>query len=256
MGKGKMIFYASSSYPMSYGGFFNDFVVGGVSQRPIDDTTGPQIRLFMNDTNFVNGGITDPNPRLIIHLFDENGINATGIGIGHDISATLDDNSQQMYILNDYYQSDLNDYRKGKVVFPFTGLKPGEHLIKVVAYDIYNNYSEAYLSFRVKSDEEMVIDRVHNFPNPMNDYTSFVIEHNWPGKEVTLDIYIFSFTGSMVNKLQYKGVFEGYSTPPIRWYGNDGTGHKAGSGMYLYKVIMKDKDGNSAENFGKLLIVR
>ncbi|MCX7986467.1 MAG: type IX secretion system sortase PorU [Bacteroidales bacterium] len=255
-GYGKIIFYASDTYPKSYGGTFDSFLVGGVSQREANDMVGPTIRLFMNDTNFVDGGITDPNPRLLIKLYDSDGINATGIGIGHDITAILDDDLRRYYVLNDYYQSELNDFTKGTVVFPLINLTEGAHRVKVMAYDIYNNYSESYLTFRVKSDNEMLIERVYNYPNPLSDYTSFVIEHNWPNRELMLEIEIFSFSGAIVNKLRYKGSFEGYVSPPVRWNGTDGNGHKVGSGLYIYRVTMKDNEGNSAENYGKLLIVR
>ena len=43
---------------------------------------------FMNDENFVSGGITNENPTLLANLYDENGIN-TASGIGHDITAIL-----------------------------------------------------------------------------------------------------------------------------------------------------------------------
>jgi len=256
MGRGKMVFYASDVYPESYAGVFENFVVGGVSQRQTGDNEGPRIRLFMNDTNFVEGGITDPNPRLLVKLFDENGINATGIGIGHDITAILDDDIRNMVVLNDFYQSDINDFRSGSIVFPYINLPEGEHRIRVSAYDIYNNYAEAYLTFRVIPDNTLKIERVHNYPNPMTDYTYFVIEHNLPNREVSLQIDIYSFTGEKINTLRYSGVFEGYVTPPLRWYRDDGRGNNLAPGLYVYKAIMKDKNGNIAENYGKLLIVR
>ncbi|MGC8802637.1 MAG: type IX secretion system sortase PorU, partial [Bacteroidales bacterium] len=255
MGRGKLVCYANGEYPYSYGGEYDNFVVGGVSQRMAEDLEGPRIRLFMNDTNFVDGGITDPNPRLLVKLYDASGINATGIGIGHDISAILDD-VRQLYVLNDYYQSDMNDFRSGSVVFPFTNLPEGEHRIKVAAYDIYNNYAEAYLSFRVIGDHVLKIQRVYNYPNPMTDFTSFVIEHNWPNQKVTVEIDIFSLTGEKVGMLRYKGTFEGYMSPPIRWNRNSGNGINATPGFYVYRVRMKDDSGNTAENYGKLLIVR
>lgn len=255
MGRGKIVCYALDTYPQSYGGAYEGFWVGGVSQHMVEDREGPRIRIFMNDTNFVEGGITDSNPRLLVKLYDANGINATGIGIGHDISAILDNDIRQLFVLNDYYQSDLNDFRSGSVIFPLTGLTVGEHQIKVTAYDIYNNYSEAFLNFRVINENTLKIERVYNYPNPMRDYTNFVIEHNWPNRYVTVGIDIYSFTGEKIATLQYQGTFEGYVTPPIRWNKNS-SGGSAGTGLYIYRVTMTDKDGNTAENYGKLLIVR
>ncbi|HOK52391.1 MAG TPA: hypothetical protein PLF75_10925, partial [Bacteroidales bacterium] len=114
---------------------------------------------------------------------------------------------------------------------------------------------EAFLNFRVINDNTLKIERVYNYPNPMRDYTNFVIEHNWPNRYVTVGIDIYSFTGEKIATLQYQGTFEGYVTPPIRWNKNS-SGGSAGTGLYIYRVTMKDKDGNTAENYGKLLIVR
>ena len=41
-----------------------DMIVGGTSSEYTEDFEGPQIELFMNDTNFIFGGITDANPSL------------------------------------------------------------------------------------------------------------------------------------------------------------------------------------------------
>jgi hypothetical protein len=49
-------------------------------------TKGPVIDLFMNDTDFTFGGLTDENPRMLALIFDESGINTVGTGIGHDIT--------------------------------------------------------------------------------------------------------------------------------------------------------------------------
>ena len=46
-----------------------------------------EVNLFMNDENFVSGGQTDLRPVLLAKIFDENGINTVGNGIGHDITA-------------------------------------------------------------------------------------------------------------------------------------------------------------------------
>ncbi len=46
----------------------------------------------MNDSFFVSGGITDADPSLLVIARDNFGINTTGNGIGHDLTATLDGN--------------------------------------------------------------------------------------------------------------------------------------------------------------------
>ena len=44
---------------------FHGLVVGGFSDAAVSDNEGPEIRLYMNDTLFRNGGITGNNPRLL-----------------------------------------------------------------------------------------------------------------------------------------------------------------------------------------------
>jgi len=77
----------------------------------------------MNDESFAYGGTTDENPSLLAIVSDTNGINTVGNGIGHDITAVLDDNSTNTINLNDFYQADLDSYQSGKVIYPFNGVK-------------------------------------------------------------------------------------------------------------------------------------
>ena len=56
----------------------------------------------MNDESFIMGGITDENPSLYAKVYDENGINTVGNGIGHDILAVLDENTADAIVLNDF----------------------------------------------------------------------------------------------------------------------------------------------------------
>ncbi len=57
--------------------------------------------------------LVNQNPVLIVKLSDSSGINTAGTGIGHDIVATLDNDNRKFFILNDFYQSDLNSYQQG-----------------------------------------------------------------------------------------------------------------------------------------------
>ena len=84
--------------------------MGGINENADEDNIGPEIELFMNDESFINGGITNENPNLIVKLFDENGIN-TSSGVGHDIIATIDSNQENSYVLNDYYEANIDDFQ-------------------------------------------------------------------------------------------------------------------------------------------------
>ena len=63
-GTGKISYYAYDNKE-DMNGSFNNIIVGGFSILPLTDTSGPDIKLYMNDTLFRNGGITDKNPRFL-----------------------------------------------------------------------------------------------------------------------------------------------------------------------------------------------
>src|SRR5690606_23124999 len=121
---GKISYYAENG---SFDALGSDtrVYVGGVDPNGINDDIGPDIDIFLNDENFVNGGITDETPQLIVKVFDENGINAVGNGVGHDLTAILDGESARPIILNDYFTSDLDSYQSGQIKYNFTTIEPG-----------------------------------------------------------------------------------------------------------------------------------
>ena len=68
---------------------FTNFCIGGEGSS-IADNSGPDIQLYLDSENFKSGDKTGKNPTLLAYLSDENGINTVGTGIGHDITAVID----------------------------------------------------------------------------------------------------------------------------------------------------------------------
>ena len=66
-GNGKVSLYAVGTVngELTDAAGFNKAFIGGTSEQFIDDIEGPQISLFINDTPFKNGGLTDENPDLL-----------------------------------------------------------------------------------------------------------------------------------------------------------------------------------------------
>ena len=115
VGNGRISFYAKKTGDLiDQTGFDNSILVGGINNNAVADETAPIVKLYMNDTNFVNGGITNESPILLAFLNDENGIN-TASGIGHDIIGILDGDETKPFILNDYYETETDNYKKGKL---------------------------------------------------------------------------------------------------------------------------------------------
>ncbi|MCX6243351.1 MAG: type IX secretion system sortase PorU [Bacteroidetes bacterium] len=254
-GGGKISYYARSN-ETDANGYDQDFIVGGYNNGAGVDDEGPAVRLFMNDTNFVSGGITDQNPVLLALVADSSGINTVGNGIGHDLTATLDGYTQNQKILNDYYVADLNTFKTGKITYPFYSLSDGPHTVTVKVWDVYNNSSEASLDFVVASSAELALEHVFNYPNPFREETTFSFEYNRPETEMDVRIEIYSFTGQKIKTILQPLYSEGYRANTIHWDGTGDNGAKIGSGMYVYNVKVTTPDGMSVYKSSKLVVIR
>ncbi|HEC44966.1 MAG TPA: type IX secretion system sortase PorU [Bacteroides sp.] len=251
---GKLSFYATNGLEDANGSFEN-VVIGGTADSVNNDVVGPALNVFMNDQNFVFGGMTDENPVLLAYVSDSNGINTLGNGIGHDLTAILDGNTNQTIVLNDYYESDTDSYKSGKIRYSFKKLEAGPHSLKVKVWDVYNNSSEQLIDFIVRSEEDLLLDRVLNYPNPFTTHTQFFFEHNQPNAEMDVLIQVFTISGKLVKTIDYQSTGSGYRIGPIDWDGRDDYGSKIGRGVYIYRVKVRTSLGHSAEKFEKLVIL-
>ena len=260
VGNGKVSFYAQTNNPLSdQTGANFDIQVGGINENAPEDNVGPVINLFMNDENFVSGGITNESPNLLAKLQDDNGIN-TASGIGHDITAIIDGDETNPIVLNDYYQANVDDYTNGTVTYPFRDLEPGLHTLTLKAWDVYNNSSTAEIQFTVfDKDEELVVTNVLNYPNPFVNYTEFWFNHN-SVEPLDVSVQIFTVSGKLVRTLngQTTGGSKSVSSlsKDIVWDGRDDFGDKIGKGVYVYKLkVRSNRLNKQVEKIQKLVIL-
>ncbi len=253
-GYGKLSFYADNGLEDANGSF-QEVVIGGSADSVTNDTDGPELNVFMNDENFVFGGMTDENPVLLAYVSDSNGINTLGNGIGHDLTAVLDGNTNQTIVLNDYYEADTDSYKSGKIRYTFKNLEAGPHKLKVKVWDVYNNSSEEILEFIVNTEQDLRLDHVLNYPNPFTTHTQFFFEHNQPSADLEVLIQVFTISGKLVKTIEYQAAASGYRVGPIDWDGRDDYGGRIGRGVYIYRVKVRTSLGHTAEKFEKLVIL-
>ena len=232
-----------------------DIKVGGLNEDAPEDNQGPLIQLFMNEESFVSGGITNDSPVLIAKLNDENGIN-TASGIGHDMIAILDGDESNPYVLNEYYQAEVDDYTKGVTSYTLRDLEEGLHTLTFKAWDVYNNSSTAEIQFVVAGDNSLKITRVLNYPNPFVNYTEFWFNHNRPYEPLEVQVQVFTITGKVVWTKNQIINTDGFLSRDIVWNGLDDFGDKIGKGVYIYKISVKSTLTNQrVEKFEKLVIL-
>lgn len=245
---------ATPSINVDANGSFTGFLVGG-SGSGNPNTKGPSIQAYLNDQKFVDGGITNQTPILILRLEDSVGINITGLGLGHDITAILDNNTQNPFVLNSFYQADLNTFKKGSVRYPLPQMQNGEHTLLIRAWDAANNSGQTTLTFRVIQSGSLALSHVLNYPNPFTTHTTFWFEHNRPMEDLQVLVQILTVSGKLIKTIKRTINSPGDRSSEIEWDGRDDYGAKIGKGAYIYRLRVRASDGSDAEVFQTLYIL-
>jgi hypothetical protein len=254
-GLGKISYYANSE-TIDASGVDTLFYVGGINPNGINDVRGPEIDLFLNTEKFIPGGITDENPLLIAKIFDESGINMVGNGIGHDITAIIDNNTAKPIILNDYFSNELDSYQKGEINFQLRDLEQGKHTLTLKVWDVNNNSSESTIDFEVRKREMFSINHVLNYPNPFTTNTSFFFEHNQLCSNLEVMIQIMTISGKLVKTIRQDIFNDCFRSDGISWDGRDDFGDQLAKGVYIYRLIVKNPEGLRAEKIEKLVLLK
>ena len=257
-GPGRISYYATNPDRVDAKGSNDEFIIGGTSNNIIQDNQGPEIQIFMNDESFVYGGITNTDPVLLIKLEDENGINVAGTSIGHDLSGTLDEDNQGTFIMNDFYEATVDNFRQGSARYPISGLESGRHSIAVKAWDVLNNSSEARSEFVVIKDGDNLLEHVLNYPNPFTTSTNFQFEHDLTSTELDILITIYTISGKVIKTIEATKYATGFRIDDIHWDGTDDFGSDIGKGVYLYKIKARSDEFNlfRESEFEKLVILK
>jgi hypothetical protein len=256
-GKGKISYYAvtDEDSPIDATGSDTNFIIGGIANDITYDYDGAEILLYMNTRAFKEGGITDANPVLLADISDFSGVNTVGNGIGHDITAILDGNTTNPFVLNEYYEAKKDDYTKGTVSFPFSELAIGEHSITFKVWDVFNNSSEATITFVVTDDNVFTIADYICYPNPFTSTTAFYFQHNKSNQDIEVSLDIYSITGRLVKRFQESYYDNGYTIGPISWDGKDEYGGLVSGGMYIAQLKVNSSDGDFSSKSIRLILL-
>jgi hypothetical protein len=253
-GQGKISYYGANLTDEDAKGY-TDVMTGGIHDTVINDDIGPDIRLWLNDEKFVNGGITTPTPVLIAQISDSSGVNTSGIGVGHEILAVIDGDVSHAIVLNDFFEYDSNSSISGRISYALPTLSTGRHTLTLRAWDIVNNMGENSIDFEVVESSGLKLDHVLNYPNPFTTRTQFFFEHNRPNTSLTASVQIFTISCKVVRSIISHQTPTGFRSDPIFWDGKDDFGDKLARGVYVYKLKVVANDGSHAEKIEKIVIL-
>ncbi len=241
VGQGTISIYAQNTQLGTEKLDIETITLGGLATDVPEDSTPPEIEIFLNDINFQEGQSVSAEPLIIAQFTDESGINASG-GIGHDIIAIIDGDEANPVVLNEFYESEIDDFTRGRIEYRLLGLDDGEHTLEVRVSDTYNNVSSKVITFNSVNSDDFDIQRVLNYPNPFTSKTGFWFSHTGsPNLELDVFVQVFTVTGKIVKSLRTNMPLRNQSSYEgvLMWDGRDDFGKKIGKGTYLYKISVK-----------------
>ncbi|MCQ2310580.1 MAG: type IX secretion system sortase PorU [Paludibacteraceae bacterium] len=248
---GRLTFYALGTDDFGEAeaiGHSERFKVGGSSSQLIDDNKGPDIKMYLNTPLFVNGDRVNSTPHFFAELYDDNGINTVGSGIGHDLLLVLDNSSKQTYIMNDYFEANKSSYQAGTISYVLPELTNGNHSLSFRAWDMLNNASTQSIGFTVDNDLGPVIKTLVLYPNPVSRVGTLNIDmqNDRPDEPISMELTFYNSIGGKVwsTTQSVDGQITSLSmaNTPLT------------PGVYIYQFIIKTTTQQSKRHNGRLIV--
>ncbi len=251
--KGQINLYAyDSQNDIEAQGVFDGFVLGGTSESERTDSEGPEIQLYLNDRTFQNGGKVNQTPTLIAVLSDPDGLNTSGNRIGHDLSLIVD--GGKTVTLNQYYESDMDNWTSGSVYYHLGKLEDGWHTLQLKAWDMLNNSSTATVRFEVNHKEQPTLDNLELWQDGQNAWFSFT--HDRPEVWMDAELQIYDLMGRLQWKRALSIMNRDNNGESIEWDYDSLNGGKVPDGLYLCRLSIRIGDREQASISKKIMVRR
>lgn len=247
------LYAISRDKQLSVNGYNEDFLIGG-TESVGNDSIGPSVYCYLNSPAFVNGGAVNPTPFFVAEITDQDGINASGNGIGHDLLLIIDGKTERTYSLNDNFQFDFGSYTTGTTYYSIPELEPGLHKLVFRAWDVLNNSSTTELTFNVLRGLTPALFGVDCTQNPARTSTTFLITNDRSGSEMDVELSIFDLSGRQLWRHEESGVSTS-GTYRLDWDLTVDGGSRLSTGIYLYRVRISADGSEKVSKAKKIVII-
>jgi len=239
------------------------------------DQINPLVDVTFDGIHIMNGDLVSAKPEIIVSLKDENQFLALSDTSHMRLLLTYPDQNTREILYNDpnlFFSPGINPKDKAELRYSPTFIQDGIYTLIVQAEDASGNASG---SFDYKKSFEVInkraISEVVNYPNPFSSSTRFVYTLTGDISPDSYKIQILTVSGKVVREITQDEIGPlriGTHQTDYVWNGTDEYGDKLANGVYLYRMVIKDENGDAYEkintnaskyfkqDFGKLVILR
>ncbi|MFA7360230.1 MAG: C25 family cysteine peptidase [Candidatus Kapaibacterium sp.] len=213
------------------------------------DTAKPVMDITYDGINAVSGEYIASKPRIVLKFYDDSKI---FIKDTSNIRVQLDDVNVWYYIngvKNPIIDLQFPDDKFLQATLFFNPeLSDGEHKFRYISYDQNNNFADTVIHYMTVNPDLKIVD-LKNYPNPMKNETSFLINLSGNMPPSNAKIKIFTIAGRLIKTIE-SPLNIGFNQ--ISWDGRDADGDYLANGVYFYKLII---EGSKKETSLQKLVV-
>ncbi len=239
---GKMNFYAWANDERNAQGYFLNYRVGGATGNVTD--YNPPI---------MNGLSVDPSTlKLHFELSDDSGINLSS-GLGHAMNIVVDGKYQ--YDIASNFVSYDSSTKNGFVDYSLQSLSPGSHSIKVMAWDVCNNFVEKTIDFVVDEPNKTYLSNFSLEKTTVTDNVRFQFSANTQSSNIAVEYEVYSAsTGELVWTHQQNGTSENMNNYIYKWDLKTSRGKRVSAGAYNCKATISINGAQQSTKTVKLIV--
>lgn len=252
---------------------FNNFLLKDF--HVLQDRANPLLEVTFDGNHILDGDIVSSNPEISISLKDENPFLLLDDTTFYKLFLLLPNGNLQNIPLHGqditFESATSSSNNRALLKWKPEFVESGEYTMIVQATDASGNNAGVYdykVSFQVIL--ETMLSNVMAYPNPFSTSTRFL--YTLTGEPPTyFKIQIMTVSGKIVREITQDEIGPlkiGTHQTEFVWDGTDQFGDKLANGIYLYRVLARDRDqqdfklfetgadGFFNEGFGKLAIIR
>lgn len=230
------LYALSKDKQREYNGSFSRFCFNQSGTSEEVDTLGPNVYLYLNTPDFVDGAIVNTSATLYASIADSTAISMASGNMGHDMEIWMDGQTSSPIAVNDFFSFKSGSYKQGMLEYPLPSLSQGKHSVTLRVWDVFDNSTTSTLQFTVRDGGASLfeVNATDATPHLTTRFvTSFAAQAaTTDATEVETEVY--SINGMRVWN-QSQSIPAGNTFAAFDWDLSTYSGQRLPTGVYLYR---------------------